>query len=116
MTTTPQDSRIALSSPRLRVVFGDPERSETWEAIEVQTIGRDLQDAEELLARNGLGKLVDVPIAASAAAAYYALRRTGRRSGDWAKFQSEYLDISSIGDVDVADPTQPGHANGHASP
>ena len=114
MTTTPQDSRIALSSPRMRVVFGDAERSETWEAVEVQTIGRDMQQAEELLARNGLGKLIDVPVTGSAAAAYYALRRTGKRAGDWAVFQSEYLDISVVGDVDAADPTNQAARNGSA--
>jgi hypothetical protein len=116
MTTTPQDSRIALSSPRMRIVFGDAERSETWEAIDVQTIGRDMQQAEELLARNGLGKLVDVPVSGSAAVAYYALKRTGKRAGDWAAFQSEYLDVAALDDGDAADPTKQEARNGHAQP
>jgi hypothetical protein len=99
-------SGIALSSPKLRVVFGNPEHdSATWEAVEVQTIGRDMQDAEELLARNNLGKLVDMPIAGSAAAAYYALRRTGKRGGDWATFQNEYIEVQAVDGQVVADPT-----------
>ena len=106
---------IALSSPRLRVIFGDPEEPDTWDIIEVQTIGRDMQDAEELLARNQLGKLVDMPITGSAAAAYYALKRTGKRAGDWAKFQSEYIDIASVDDGVVADPTRTALENGQLS-
>lgn len=105
---------IALSSPKLRVIFGDGERSDTWEAVEVQTIGRDMQDAEELLARNGLGKLVDVPINGTVAAAYYAMRRTGKRSGDWAKFQSEYLEIQTVEDVDAVFPTPQDQKNGQS--
>jgi hypothetical protein len=101
-----------LSSPKLRVIFGDPERTETWEGVEVQTIGRDMQDAEELLARNGLGKLVDVPIGGTAALAYYALRRTGRRGGDWDKFQNEYIEVQTVEVGDAADPTKTGHGNG----
>lgn len=104
--------RYALSSPRLRVIFGDPEEPDTWEAVEVQTIGRDMQDAEELLARNKLGKLVDMPIAGSAAAAYYALKRTGKRTNDWAQFQREYIDISAVDDGLAVDPTHPALENG----
>lgn len=106
---------VALSSPRLQVIFGDPEARETWEIIEVQTIGRDMQDAEELLARNGLGKLVDMPITGSAAAAYYALKRTGKRAGDWATFQAEYIDISAVEAGVVADPSLTALANGRPS-
>ena len=102
----------ALSSPKLRVIFGDPERSETWEDVEVQSIGKDIQDAEELLARNQLGKLVDVPISGTAAIAYYALRRTGRRNGDWAKFQNEYIEIQTVDAGDAVDPTNPEPGNG----
>jgi hypothetical protein len=96
----------------MRVIFGDPDDSDTWEVIEVQTIGRDMQDAEELLARNKLGRLVDLPIAGSAAAAYYALKRTGKRAGDWEKFQSEYIDISAIDTGLAVDPTHPARENG----
>jgi len=98
-------SGIALSSPRLMVVFGDVDKPDAWESIEVQTIGRDMMQAEELLARNGLGKMADVPIAGSAAAAYYALKRTGKRPGDWNAFQNEYLDIQAVEDAHVVDPT-----------
>jgi hypothetical protein len=106
-------SGIALSSPRLRVIFGNAEQdSESWEAVEVQTIGRDMQDAEELLARNNLGKLVDMPIAGSAAAAYYALKRTGKRAGDWDAFQREYIEVQAVDNQVIADPTQTAPANG----
>ena len=111
------DQPIALSSPKLRVIFGDAERSETWEAIEVQTTGRDMQQAEELLARNGMGKLVDVPINGTVAAAYYAMRRTGKRGGDWAQFQNEYIDIAPVEDPqDVIFPTQTEARNGRSQP
>jgi hypothetical protein len=75
-----------------------------------------MQQAEELLARNGLGKLVDVPITGTAAAAYYALRRTGKRAGDWATFQSEYIEITTVGDAELADPTNRAAGNGLSSP
>lgn len=107
---------IALSSPRLRVVFGDVERPDDWVSVDVQTIGRDMMMAEELLARNGLGKMADVPIAGSAAAAYYALKRTGKRPGDWEAFQSEYLDIQAVDDGELADPTRKGRGNGLPPP
>lgn len=106
-------SGIALSSPRLRVIFGNPEHdADTWEAVEVQTIGRDMQDAEELLARNNLGKLVDMPITGSACAAYYALRRTGRRSGDWATFQNEYIEVQPVDGQVIVDPMKTAPENG----
>jgi hypothetical protein len=98
---------IALSSPKLRVVFGNPEHdAETWEAVEVQTIGRDMSDAEELLARNGLGKLTDLPINGAVATAYYALKRTGKRAGDWAAFQDEYIEVTPVDGQVIADPTR----------
>ena len=100
-------SGIALSSPRLRVIFGNPEHdADTWESVEVQTIGKDMQEAEELLARNGLGKLTDMPITGSACAAYYALRRTGKRAGDWATFQREYIEVQPVDGQVIADPTK----------
>lgn len=109
-------SGIALSSPRLRVIFGNAEHdSDSWEAVEVQTIGRDMQDAEEMLARNGLGRLTDMPITGSACAAYYALKRTGKRAGDWDTFQREYIEVQPVDGQVIADPTKTAPENGRPS-
>lgn len=97
---------LRLVSPRVRVILGDPAGfAENWTGIDVQTIGRDFQHAETLFAIQKWGRVADQPMHSMAAAAYYALRRTGQFSGAWEQFEAEYLEVQVIGE-DTATPIE----------
>jgi hypothetical protein len=98
---------ITLSSPRYRVILGDPEQPDTWRALEVQAITRDMQGAEELFARHKWGKPQDQPIRMVAVSAYLALRRSGQIEGSWDDFDAAYLDVDQVS-VDAIPPTGAG--------
>lgn len=98
---------IKLNSPRYRVVFGDPEDPDTWEALEVQSISRDIAAAETLFGTHkSWGKMLDSPIKLTAVSAFYALIRTGQISGTYDAFNERLIEVSTAGD-DAADPTPP---------
>lgn len=89
---------IKLSTPRFRVVLGDADAPDTWAELIVQAIGRDLQAAETLFHRRKWGAPTSQAIKFQAAAAYYALRRTGRIEGEWEQFEGAYLEVSEADD------------------
>lgn len=95
---------IKLSSPRYRVVLGDAENPDTWQALEVQAITPDLAAAEALFVRHKWGKPAESAIKLTSVAAYYALKRTGQIDGSWEDFAAAYLEVGEAG-VDVISPT-----------
>lgn len=99
---------IKLSTPRVKVVLGDPDDPDTWEETEVQTIGRDLQAVEELLGQLKRGAFGANPIAAQAMAGYFAMRRTGRIDAGmtWPEFEASYLEVADVAAEPVG-PTPP---------
>jgi hypothetical protein len=99
--------QIKLNSPRYRVVLGDPDDPETWQALEVQSITRDITAAETLFATHkSWGKMMDSPIRLTALSAFYGLRRTGQIEGSWESFEQSYIEVNQA-DADAVDPTQP---------
>lgn len=97
---------VKLTTPRLRVVLGDPEDESTWTELHVQTIGRDVQATEELLGQLKRGTFSSSPIAAQAMLAYFASRRSGQVEPGmtWPQFQETYLEVSDVAaDTDPAD-------------
>lgn len=84
---------VKLSSPRFRVVLGDVDDEASWQELRVQAIGRDLQAAETLFHRRKWGPAQSQAIKFQAAAAYYALRRTGAIEGEWEAFEAGYLEV-----------------------
>lgn len=103
---------ITLSTPRLTIVLGDPERPESWEQLEVQTIGRDIQAAEELLGKLKRGTFGDNPITAQTMLAYFAARRSGLipAGTTWPEFQELYLEVKQ------AETSEPGPTDSAAGP
>lgn len=95
---------IKLNSPRYRVIIGDADDPDTWQALEVQAITRDLAAAETLFIRHKWGKPSEAAIKLTSVAAYYALKRTGQISGSWEEFENDYLEVGEAG-VDVISPT-----------
>lgn len=99
------NNHITLSSPRLRVILGDVDNPESWTAHDVQTIGRDTVAAETLFGVQKIGRPIDHPVRSLAAMAYFGLVRTGRYSGPFDAFETEYIEIAPIG-ADVAYPSE----------
>ena len=99
-------NKIKLTTPRYRVVFGDPEDPESWSEVEVQAITRDITAAESLWAQRHWGKMLESPVKAMAVSAYFALKRSGQIEGDWDAFERAYIDIDQVA-ADVVDPTPP---------
>lgn len=111
---------IRLSTPRFRVVLGEADNPDTWQELTVQAIGRDLQAAETLFHRRKWGPASGQAIRFQAAAAFYALRRTGQVEGEWEAFEAGYLEVSDADDSDdtvgdggdMVGPTVPGPGSG----
>lgn len=97
---------VTLSSPQLRVVLGNPADPDTWAEVEVQTMTRDLAAAETLFGQRKWGKVADHSIKFLAAAAYYALRRTGQVDGSWDDFDASWIEVTEV-EATESDPTQP---------
>jgi hypothetical protein len=98
---------IKLSSPRYRVILGDPEDPDTWAELEVQSITRDIASAETLFANHkSWGKPLDSAIKLTAVSSFYALIRTGQITGSWDAFESTLIEVTQAG-VDAVDPTSP---------
>lgn len=102
---------LKLSSPKLRVILGDPENPDSWSVLEVQTIGRDTVSAETYFGVKKIGRPIDHPVRSLVAMAYYAMVRTGKYSGPLDEFESEYVEIQPL-DSDDAFPTDPGPVPG----
>lgn len=98
-----------LKSPVYRVVLGDWSAPDTWQAHEVQTIGRDLQMAETLFARHKpWGKPGDNPIKFQVVIGYYALKRTGVYAGSFEQFEADALEVLEADEGEDVTPTNPG--------
>lgn len=98
--------RIRLSSPRLRVVVGNPADESTWQEMRVQSINRDQLEAEKELLDGKRGAFTDHPILVLTAIAYAALRRTGKlTAGSLKDFEAGCIDLEAIDEL--VDPTRP---------
>jgi len=102
---------VHLSSPRLRVVLGDPDDPATWKTEEVQTIGRDTVATETLFGVQKIGRTIDHPVRSLVAMGYYALVRTGKYQGPFDQFERDYIELQPLGN-DQAFPTEPGPVPG----
>ena len=102
---------LQLTSPRLRVILGDPENPESWTSEEVQTIGRDTVHTETLFGVQKIGRTVDHPVRSLTAMAYYAMVRTGKFSGPFDAFEEAYVEIVPLAGGE-AFPTVPGPVPG----
>jgi hypothetical protein len=102
---------IKLTSPKLRVILGDPDQPDTWRAEDVQTIGRDITSTETLFGVQKIGRPADHPVRSITATAYFGLVRTGKYQGSFDQFETDYVEISPIGQ-DEAFPTEPGPVPG----
>lgn len=100
-------TNIKLTSPKLRVVMGNPDDESTWTEHEVQTMGRDSTAAETLMGVQKYGRTTDHPVLFMVAMAYYAMLRNGAFAGPWDDFQNAYIEITGIGE-DEAFPTEAG--------
>lgn len=69
-------ARPKLQSPRLVVILGNPEDPDSWQDVEVQTIGRDMEMVETRFARDKRSPS-DYPVSFQRWIGYYALKRTG---------------------------------------
>ena len=98
---------VTLTSPRYRVVLGDPDDEATWQEVEVQALTRDIQHAEQMFVQRRWGKPADQPVKITAVAAYCALLRKGLISGTWEEFEQSYLEVGEAGSDEIP-PTEPG--------
>lgn len=73
--------KIALKSPRLVVVLGNPDDESTWTEVPVQTIGSDMERVEAYYAK-AKRPLQEYPIESQRMLGYFALRRSGRIAPD----------------------------------
>jgi len=87
-----------LTTYIFRVAFGDPENPRV---IDVRTVGRDVQQAEQFFAKKGWGKTESRPMTAAAVTAWAALHRAGQYPGDFDAFEAEYLEVSPQESVPV---------------
>lgn len=96
---------IRLSSPRFRVVFGDRNDPDTWDADEVQSIGADMRLAESLFAkhRKQWGTPQDRPMHFQLVLAWYAMRNLGRYEGPLEQFETEVLELTDLDEEDTDD-------------
>lgn len=97
---------VKLSSPRYRVVLGDPADPASWAEFDVQSMTRDIAAAEALFARHKWGKTIDSPIKLTEACAFYALTRSGEISGSWEAFDARFIEVAQV-EGDAVDPTPP---------
>lgn len=96
---------IKLNSPRYRVVLGDVENPDTWQALEVQAITPDLTAAESLFIRHKWGKPTDSPMKLVSVSAYFALRRSGVIEGSWEAFEAGLLEVGEA-EIESIPPTE----------
>lgn len=90
------DAEIVLSSPKLRVVIGDPADASTWRQYVVQTVNKDHLRAEAQLAARK-GDVTSEPIHMLTAAAFHALKRSGQlQQGNYAVFEEGCIDIDTV--------------------
>lgn len=100
---------VKLTTPRFRIVLGDPEESDSWVELTVQAIGVDMQMAEAQFKRHGWGAFTEQPLRYQALVAWFAARRRGLIADTYEEFEGSYLEVSRLDteEVDEVTPTRP---------
>lgn len=79
-----------LTTYKFNIALGDAENPRF---VSVQSVGRDVQQAERYFAQRGWGKTDSRPMTSAAVVAWAALTRIGEYHGDFDQFEMEYLEV-----------------------
>jgi hypothetical protein len=107
------NKKITLSSPKFRVVLGDPNDpndEDAWQEVEVQSMTRDIAAAEQLFRQRKWGPTTEQGIRMMAVTAWQALRRNHLidATTSWERFEASYVDLEAVEDDDAEEgPTPP---------